>query len=342
MNSTMLAPDRVVPADTSRRRVVAVRLCGGLGNQLFQYATGRSLAKRKRARLILDATAFTLPQQRRRFALAPLAIDAAVVFDGYAYPPTGPVVALPRPQYLQHRPGSLVDRVVARLGRSKVEGAITAVAGALRSMTGGLPALRVFGEKSFDYDPAFTRLEAQTYLDGYWQSHRYFADAGDVIRRELTLAHEPNGANAEWLAGMRAGNSVCVHVRRGDYLMVDHFDQHGVCSPDYYARAMRLIAERIEAPEFFVFSDDLDWSRRHIRGQNVRFVDANSADAAQDELKLMASCRHHIIANSSLSWWGAWLARHDDQIVIGPDPWFSASKETPDLFPAGWLSLPRD
>jgi hypothetical protein len=104
---------------------------------------------------------------------------------------------------------------------------------------------------------------------------------------------------------------------------------------------MRLIAECVEEAHFFVFSDDLAWSREHVTGENLSFVDANPVEAAHDELRLMASCRHHVIANSSLSWWGAWLAHHAGQIVVCPDPWFSARKQTPDLFPASWIALPR-
>jgi hypothetical protein len=337
----ILVPDRSMTADRGTGPVVAAHLCGGLGNQLFQYAAGRSLAHRNRARLVLDATTFTLPQQRRKFALEPYAIDAAVVFDGYAYAPQTPAVMLPRPDWLRERPGSFIDRFVYRLGRARVEGGAIRLVNTVRYLTGRAAALRVFAEKSFDYDPGFSRLEGRTYLEGYWQSHRYFADTADVIRRELTLRYEPNAVNRQWLARILGSNSVCVHVRRGDYLTVDHFDQHGICSADYYARSMQLLAGRIDNPQFFVFSDDLAWSRQHLSGLNVCFVDANSAEAAHDELKLMASCRHHIIANSSLSWWGAWLARWDGQIVIGPDPWFSARKETPDLFPPDWLVLPR-
>jgi hypothetical protein len=323
--------------------VVAARLNGGLGNQLFQFAAGRSLAARSGARLILDATVFTLPQERRKFALSPYAIDAKAIFDGYAYPPMRRLVRLPRPAG-QDRPSvGLVDRILYRMGKGGdvVRNTTAAVAASVRRVTGRQPGLRVFVETTFDYDPAFMRLGAETYLDGYWQSARYFTGVGDVIRRELALPYAPNAANARWLDHIRATNSVCVHVRRGDYLMVDHFAQHGTCSAGYYARAMRLITERTERPQFFVFSDDLAWSRRHIAGEAVSFVDANPADAAHDELKLMASCRHHIIANSSLSWWGAWLAQHENQIVVGPDPWFSARKQTPDLFPPGWISLPR-
>jgi hypothetical protein len=323
--------------------VVASRLCGGLGNQLFQFAAGRSLAQRCGARLILDATSFSLPQEPRKFALAPYPIDADVELDGYAYAPPRPVVGLPRPPGARERPDGIVDRVAYRLKKRGLmnDAAFAVVLGVLQRVAGRPAALRVFSEKTFDYDPAFTKLGARTYLDGYWQSERYFADARDSIRRELTLPDAPNAANASWLAQIQASNSVCVHVRRGDYLLPPYSAQHGICSVGYYERAMLLVAERTEKPRFFVFSDDLAWSRAHIVGPNMAFVDANSAQGAHDELRLMAACRHHIIANSSLSWWGAWLAHHDGQIVVGPEPWFSTGQGTPDLFPRSWLTLPR-
>ncbi len=337
---TTIHQSRSVPGG-DQGTVVAARLCGGLGNQLFQFAAGRSLAQRCNARLILDATTFTLPQQRRAFALSPYPIDADVMFDGYAYSPTTRWVKLPRPRDMEYST-SLLDRVRYRLARGGglLQRGYMQFSTLIDRMTGAA-GLRVFAEKSFDYDCAFAMLGARIYLDGYWQSERYFVDVRDVLRRELTLPDAPNAANASWLARIEGASSVCVHVRRGDYLKADNLAQHGLCSADYYARAMRLVAARVESPQFFVFSDDLDWSRRHLAGPNVAFVDANAADAAHDELRLMATCRHHVIANSSLSWWGAWLAHHPGQIVVGPDPWFAARTQTPDLLPAGWIALPR-
>ena len=340
---TMLVSDRTPAKTRNKTIVVASRLCGGLGNQLFQFAAGRSLAQRCGARLILDVTPFNLPQEPRKFALAPYPIDADVEHDGYAYSPARPVVVLPRPPGSRERPDGIVDRVAYRLRKSGAmnDAAFAAVLRALQRTAGQPAGLRVFGEKTFEYDAAFARLGARTYLDGYWQSERYFVDAREAIRRELTLPDEPNAANASWLARIRGSNAVCVHVRRGDYLAPAYLAHHGICSVSYYERAMQMVAGRVENPGFFVFSDDLAWAREHIAGPNIAFVDANSAEAAHDELRLMSACRHHIIANSSLSWWGAWLAHHDDQVVVGPDPWFSARKETPDLFPKSWLPLPR-
>jgi hypothetical protein len=325
-----------------QRPHVVSRLSGGLGNQLFQYAAGRSLAERSGSRLILDVSIFSLPQERRRFALDVYPIDADVVADGYPYEPITPIVRFPRPQHVPVAPYRLLDRVIYRLSRGSgaLDKAIRTISSRIDRVRGGT-GLTVFNERSFDYDPEFASLDSRTYLVGYWQSPRYFSDARDTICRELTLSRQPNDQNAQWLRRIARGNSVCLHVRRGDYLLPEHFAQHGVCSPDYYQRAMRAIAERVGDPHFFVFSDDLSWSRQHISGSNVSFVDANSADAAHDELRLMATCRHHIIANSSLSWWAAWLGQHGDQIVTAPDPWFAVAKRTPDLFSKRWIVLPR-
>jgi hypothetical protein len=130
-------------------------------------------------------------------------------------------------------------------------------------------------------------------------------------------------------------------VRRGDYLLPAHFRHHGLCSADYYRRAMRLMRERVDRPRFFVFSDDWPWCREHLADADTTVVDANEPEAGQDELRLMAACRHHVIANSSLSWWAGWLAASAGQVVVAPTPWFTHRPETPDLFPAGWVTLPR-
>ncbi len=337
------AGTRSVPASDARAVVVS-RLSGGLGNQLFQYAAGRSLAQRSGARLILDASVFTLPQERRRFALAPYPIGAEVAWDGYPYEPITPLVTFPRPGHVPVGSYSLFDRLVYRLsrGRGRVEKAIRTIYTHVDRARGRTPGLVVFSHRTFDYDPEFARFGPGTYLVGYWQSFRYFVEASDAIGAELRLPGEPDPGNAQWLARIAQRNSVCLHVRRGDYLLPPHDAQHGVCSPAYYRRAMRAVEERVSDPHFFVFSDDLSWSRQQIAGTNVSFVDANAGDAAHEELRLMSACRHHIIANSSLSWWAAWLGRHRDQVVVAPDPWFTAAGRTPDLYPERWMVVPRD
>lgn len=305
---------------------VVACLFGGLGNQMFQYAAGRALALKTGSRLILDATGFTLPKARRAYALEGYALAAETRFDGYRYPPRQSAVRFParqRPRWIER---------AAQVVRARIP----------ISRGAGENSFSVFAEESFDFDAGFRECGPQTYLVGYWQSERYFAESADMIRRELTYLRTPDAANARWLARIGACNAVCVHVRRADYLLPAHFGYHGLCSAGYYRRALRLIRERVANPQFFVFSDDWPWCREHLAEGDTVIVDANKPDAGQDELRLMATCRHHVIANSSLSWWAAWLATSGGQIVVAPTPWFTDRSQTPDLLPAAWIVMPRD
>jgi hypothetical protein len=312
--------------DSGNGTSVVVCLFGGLGNQMFQYAAGRALALKTGSRLILDASSFTLPQARRTYALDDYALAAETRFDGYRYPPRQSVVRFPARQFPQW-----IERA-AQILRVRIP----------ISLAAGANSFSVFAESSFDFDPGFWQCGPQTYLVGYWQSERYFGEIADLVRRELTYLRAPDADNARWLTRIRACNAVCVHVRRGDYLLPAHFGYHGLCSADYYGRALRLIRERVANPQFFVFSDDWTWCREHLADEDTVIVDANKPDAGQDELRLMAACRHHVIANSSLSWWAAWLATSGDQTVVAPTPWFNHRPRTPDLFPADWIVMSRD
>jgi Glycosyl transferase family 11 len=325
------APVREIEAGRSNQHhdsgtSVVASLFGGLGNQMFQYAAGRALAVKTGSRLILDATGFTLPNARRGYALDGYALAAETRFDGYRYPPRQSAVPFParqRPRWLER---------AAQIVRARIP----------ISRAAGPDSFSVFAEESFDFDPRFRDCGPQTYLVGYWQSERYFGDIAAAIRRELTYLRAPDAPNARWLERMRACNAVCVHVRRGDYLLPAHFKYHGLCSAGYYQRALQMIRARVANPQFFVFSDDWPWCREHLADEDIVVVDANKPDAGHDELRLMAACRNHVIANSSMSWWGAWLAAGEGQIVVAPTPWFTHRPETPDLLPAGWVTLPRE
>ena len=304
---------------------VASHLLGGLGNQLFQYAAGRALASRLGANLILDATAFRVGYCQRPFELDHYPIGATVAWRGFGKGPRKRHVPLPDNATPAERTLRLIGSVIA----GRVDHGIRR------------PRLAVFIQKGFDYDPQFEQLTGSTYLAGYWQSYRYFEPAAGTIRRELQLPSAPGSANRDWLERIGATNSVCLHVRRGDYLLSRELQIHGLCSLSYYEKAMRRIAEQVRGAEFFLFSDDHPWCRENFRGDNIHFVDANGPNAAVEDLRLMAACRHHVIANSSLSWWAAWLADHPGHLAIAPDPWFAHLASTPDLLPKRWLTLPR-
>jgi Glycosyl transferase family 11 len=197
--------------------------------------------------------------------------------------------------------------------------------------------LRVIEDRRpYVYDQRWATLTGSIYLKGGWQCYRYFENAAEIIRSDLQPKRSPSQLNRAWLERVRRSNSVCVHVRRGDYIQ----SGLGLCPLSYYTEAATVMRNRVGNPVFFVFSDDLQWCREYFSIDNAVLVDANNSDDPVSELHIMSSCRHHIIANSSFSWWAAWLAESRKQVVIAPQPWVSFAPSVPDLIPPGWMILP--
>lgn len=279
---------------------------------MFQYATGRAVAHRLGVQLLLDVSDFA-HYDLRRYELDEWAIQARVASPE----------ELARTGVLARPPSWL-----SRLGRA---------------LGFGRP-LNCFKESSFGYDHNILRVAAPVYLEGYWQSDRYFSDVADLLRREFVLKGPVEGANRRIAALIREADvhSVSSHIRRGDYVsnpQTAHY--HGVCPLDYYRAAADYMAERVSNPQFFVFSDDLAWVSENFKMRHaMTLVDVNGPDRGVWDMALMMSCRHHVIANSSFSWWGAWLNPHADKIVVAPRRWFSgASHDTRDLIPVSWVRL---
>jgi hypothetical protein len=204
-------------------------------------------------------------------------------------------------------------------------------------------ALPTYTEPSFAYDASVHLLRAPVYLNGYWQSERYFADIADQLRQDFTLRAPPDAANAAMLAQIQAAPAaVSLHVRRGDYVSNPTTAQyHGVCSLAYYHAAIDYIAAQVAQPHYFLFTDDPAWVADNLKSNfPTTLVQINSADRGMCDMALMRACRHHIIANSSFSWWGAWLNPAPDKLVVAPQKWFSgAGHSTADLVPASWVRL---
>lgn len=293
--------------------MVIVRLTGGLGNQMFQYAAGRALADRLAAELLLDTRAFAHalalnPYTRRSYALSPFNVRAKLATSAE----------------LKNWP-AWVAEIGMRL-----------------SFTRQLFRRWRF-ESGITYDPDVLALQEPVCLVGYWQSERYFIDIGDRIRADFALREPLAGANAELLALARSGDSAGLHVRRGDFVSLNDAAQvHGLCSIDYYRRAIGLVRERRPESRFLVFSDDPQWARAELPlDASAVFVTGNDASPEQD-LALMSACKHHIIANSSFSWWAAWLGYSPDQIVIAPTPWYASPKlDARDLAVCRWQYISR-
>lgn len=293
--------------------MIIVKLMGGLGNQMFQYALGRRLAYKHRTSLKLDLSWFET-QTLRSYQLDTLKISATVA--------------------------SLNE--VEKLKRAKWAGLKGRVNQAIQRR---LPYYRkrVVVEQAPFFDPQIVKyISRNAYLTGYWQSEKYFTSIAPLLREELKLKEQLSVDSQVWAEKISRVNSVSLHVRRGDYVDNSHTSKfHGTCSLTYYADAIDNLRHSFPKMTTFVFSDDMNWARHNLGNHSlVEFVELNNINRDQEELMLMSLCDHHIIANSSYSWWGAWLGNCPGKIVVAPQKWFNdTTLETKDLIPETWIRL---
>lgn len=276
-----------------------LRVSGGLGNQLFQYAAGRSLALRTNSRLLLDLS-FYDQGRHRAFELKHFSIQAE----------TSPCDAT----------GSTFQRC-------------------MNLMRSAFSRNAVYRERHFQFDPKFALIQPPIILEGYFQSHRYFSGIEQIIRQELKVP-EPEDTESIRLARQMADvQSTVLHIRRGDYVSSAKASRiYAECSLLYYQQAMESIPGK---DPVFVLSDDLNWARTHLPAvKPLVFPDQSTPRSAIADLWLMTQAYHHIIANSSFSWWGAWLANESGGRKIAPRNWFNdAMINDRDLIPETWSRL---
>lgn len=180
------------------------------------------------------------------------------------------------------------------------------------------------------------------YFKGFYQSERFFSDIKDEVRKAFTF--DLRNINEKSLNTMKQidmdDNAVSLHIRRGDYLQPKHWATTGsVCQLPYYQNAIAEINKRIKKPSYYVFSDDMAWVKKNIILENAVYIDWNKGEDSWQDMMLMSHCKHHIICNSTFSWWGAWLNPRTDKIVIVPERWFKHC-ETPYIYPARWIKVP--
>jgi hypothetical protein len=295
---------------------VRMKICGGLGNQLFQYAAGLALARRHQARLIIDAS-FHRTKSHRSFQLNQLELDYELQGD------EKPVQALSSTPT-----GELVD------GDTKCH--------AEPSQDTDI----CFSERSFCFDERFLTLTPPVVIQGYYQSVRYFHDVDDELRAQIRLKEKPCARFYEALNVIeRSRAPVAIHVRRGDLIRDDGVHpMHGCLAWPYYSKALHIIGRLIDNDhDLFIFGDDLA-ALGEMQQKIARSIIVSHSDlSAAEDLILMRKCRHFITANSTFSWWGAWLGEAPDKIVISTRQWFSPSglrqNNVCDLIPEGWLQV---
>jgi len=288
--------------------IIITKLCGGLGNQMFQYAAGRALSLLHSCELKLDISEYDRYSMHNGYELGRYEIVAEIARNEEIYELSG----------MQNR--------MARFLRRKL----------------GFGRKTHFTEQSYGYMPEFISICPPVYIDGYWQSYRYFETVAETIRKELTLAHEPTGLNKELADNIGETHSVSIHIRRGDYINNPVAQRmHGFVGIQYYQAAINQVKKQLESPHFFIFSDDIVWAKENLTFSDpVTFVDHNSGATSFEDMRLMSYCSQHLIANSSFSWWAAWLNPSDNKIVYFPENWFvSSSNNVSSLCPPDWVSI---
>lgn len=287
--------------------MIILKIQGGLGNQLFQYATGRAISIANNAELVLDLSWFENQ----------IEINTKRVYELGAFKIKGRVVR--------------GDEIFwCRIHQNRI---LSKLRFLHREWTHIKEKDQLLNEKSLEkFD--------HVYLDGYWQSYRYFDQVFHAIREEFAPIIDPSPADAILIERINSLNSVSVHIRRGDYVTNPRAASfHGLCSLEYYQMAMSRLEKQIACPHYFIFSDDIEWAKKNIHIEpGVTFMESTEGRSSVDDLRLMSLCKHNIIANSSFSWWAAWLNFNPDKLVFAPKKWFV--NESPEfLIPKDWIVL---
>jgi len=285
--------------------MIVTKLMGGLGNQMFQYAAGKALALRSNTDCKVDIT-FLKSDSKGEYTQRKFELD---MFESSISIATKEEID----SIVQSK--NILSNIFSKQNTAH------------------------YKEKHHAFNEEILKLKGNTYLEGYWQSEKNFKDYSNEIRNCFVFKKEVLNGSEDLMRTIRTTNSVSLHVRRGDYVNLKSANAfHGTCTLEYYKAAIEFLKQEQNDLHFFIFSDDMVWSRNNLNlDENTQFVETQSP---YKEIFLMQNCKHHIIANSSFSWWGAWLNLSLEKIVIAPKKWFNNDViNTKDIYPESWTSI---
>ena len=294
--------------------MIVVKLMGGLGNQMFQYAFGKNLAIKNNTHLKVD-TAFLLDRTPREgFVFRDFDLDIFTL-----------------------KADTVAENEVEEFKRSKPFFS--------RLLSGGNSNTTIINEKVFHFDPSAVVMNKNSYASGYWQSEKYFQEIEAIIRKEFSFKTALNEFESELNSEILNTNSVCINFRRTDFVHVKNSaDTHGATELSYYENAIQLITSKVENVHFFIFSDDIEWCKLNVKTNfPTTFVGHEyKGEKFSSYFQLMINCKHFIIPNSTFAWWAAWLSQNENKIVIAPKRWFldvNLQNASMDIFPSSWIQL---
>jgi hypothetical protein len=298
-------------------KLFCIQICGGLGNQMFQYAFAKSISVRYNIPFIMDCQYFEAKDipQFLEFKLDVFDIDLHIAngLELRRFRDPFFISFINKIARFYNLPNFLKSNNIneVRFNNSIVN-------------------------DTFNFD--------NCYLTGYWQSENYFKSIEQFITNDFEFKTPLDNKNIQFKKIMEMTNSISIHIRRGDYISnASASKNHGTCSIEYYRSAINLINIEVDNPIFFIFSDDFDWIKQNDFGiSNYHLIDWNRGEKSYCDMRMMSYCSHNIIANSTFSWWGAWLNRNPDKIVISPRKWFADVRRKDDsnkIIPNNWRKI---
>ena len=273
--------------------MIIVKLFQGFGNQMFQYAFARSLSLRYGKEVKFDLSWYTENSKHRAFVLDRLKVQYECATEKEIYD----VKTCNGRNFFEYRWNLLRNICVPYYRKSIIKESL---------------------ETCFDKN--LLKTNSNSYIEVYFASELYFNDYAEEIKKDFAFRYQPSEINHEKMQQMQQRNSVCLSIRRGDFLQ---HTIHNVCGLDYFYRSIEYLSQKIADPYFYIFSDDNAWVEEHFKTDfPYEFVTHNYPDFIED-FRLMQACKHHIIPNSTFSWWAAWLAEQEDSIIIAPNKWLN-------------------
>lgn len=290
--------------------MIIVRISSGLGNQMFQYAMAKALAKKLNVEVKFDINSFKDNYIGRKFQLDFFKTEFQIATE--------------------EEINSLIKK------KSKMPGILRKIFSKPKYFSSEYKE-----KQNFIFDPDLFKVKDNTYIQGYWQHEKYFINIQNQIVNDFTLRNEFNDINLDFLEKIQNTNSISIHVRCDDYIHNPVIrNSFNVCGLDYYQKAINCITEKVSNPHFFVFSDDIPWAKENLTtNYPITYVDCNDNTPYFDMI-LMSKCKYNIIPNSSFSWWAAWLNKNPEKIVIAPKIWKNTENAHQiDIVPESWIKI---
>ena len=301
--------------------MIIVRLQGGMGNQMFQYAAGRALAIRNNTILKIDLSFLKSGKlgenvDYRKYGLSNFCIEENIISD----------------------------EEINRFIRKSMLFKKLKISWLNRKLSFFLPISKIYSQKGHGYDPDFFKHSQNTLLLGYWQNPNFFAGVEDKIKQDFTFKNLPGSSNKEILDTVNNCMSVAVHIRRGDF---KNLPVLGTIGQEFYVKAIDYMLRKVTDPVLYFFSDDMNWVKENFKDYSKRYkinyIETNNSKGSEaDDLRLMSNCKHNIIGNSTFGWWGAWLNNNPQKIIVTPERLFAdpeIDKQLKGMIPDNWVRL---